>query len=64
LLEEDEDGEDLGGMQPCCAAALACPAAQQLTLPPRLEALPKGIYGAKEIESTQSDTSTRADGLW
>jgi hypothetical protein len=64
LLEEDEDGEDLGGMQPCCAAALACPAPQQLTLPPRLEPLPKGIYRAKEIEYTHRDTSSRADGLW
>ena len=58
LLEEDEDGEDLRGMQPCCAAALACPTPQQLTLPLRLEALPKGVHGAKQVEYTHSDVSS------
>jgi hypothetical protein len=58
LLEEDEDGEDLRWVQPCCPAALARPAAQQLTLPLRLEALPKGGDGAKEVEYTHSDVSS------
>src|SRR5262249_45915982 len=64
LLEEDQNSEDLGGMQPRCAASLACAAAQQFTLPLRFEALPKGGYGAKEVEYTHRDTSSRADGLW
>jgi hypothetical protein len=64
LLKEDEDGEDLRRVQPCWAAALACPAAQQLALPLRRKALPKGRHGAKESESTHRATSTRADGLW
>jgi hypothetical protein len=62
LLEENQDGEDRGWMQPCrasslaCAtgvrhwrAPLACVTAQQFTLPPRLEALPKRIYGTKQV---------------
>jgi hypothetical protein len=50
-------------MQPGRPAALACPTPQQLALPLRLEALPKGISGAKEIEYPHRDTSSRADGL-
>jgi hypothetical protein len=63
LREEDEDGEDLRGVQPGRSPSLTCPAAQQLPLPLRLEALPNGGNGAKEIEYTHTDTSNRADGL-
>jgi hypothetical protein len=64
LLEQDEDGEDLARMQPCCATTLTRPRRQQLALPLRLEPLPKGIHGAKEFEYGHSDTSSRADRLW
>jgi hypothetical protein len=58
VLEENEDGEDLGGMESGAAATLACAAAQQLTLPLRFEALPKGVYRTKQVEYTHSDVSS------
>jgi len=64
LLNEDQDREDLGGMQPGRSSPLTSAAAQQLALPLRLKALPKGSDGAKEIEYPHRDTSKRADGLW
>jgi hypothetical protein len=62
VLEEDENGEDLRWVQPGCPAALACAASQQLTLPLRLEALPKGGDGAKAVEYPHSDVSSV--GCW
>ena len=53
-----------GRVQPRRPASLAGPAAQQLTLPLRLETLPKGIHRTKQVEYTHPDTSSRADGSW
>jgi hypothetical protein len=64
LLEEDEDGQDLRWVQPRGSTSLACAAAQQLTLPLRLEALPKGIHRTEQVEYPHTATSNRADGLW
>jgi hypothetical protein len=63
LLEHDEDRQDLGRMQPRRASPLACATAQQLALPLRLEAVPKGIHRTEQVEYTHTDTSSRADGL-
>jgi hypothetical protein len=58
LLNEDEHGQDLGGVQPRRSASLPFPRGQQFTLPQRLEALPKPIHRAKQVEYTHSDAAS------
>ena len=55
LLEKDQDGEDLGGMQPCRASTVALPDCEQLAVPQGLEALPKRIHRAIQVEYTHGD---------
>ena len=52
LLEENEDREDLGGMESGAASTMSSPRRQQLALPERFKALPKGVHGAIQIEYT------------
>jgi len=52
LLEENQDGEDLGRIQACRSSTASLPRRQELALPPWLKPLPKGVHGAVQIEYT------------
>src|SRR5262249_38058827 len=58
LLEENEDGEDLGRMQSGCPTTAALAGGEQFAFPQRLKALPKGVHRAKEVEHIHHDTSS------
>jgi hypothetical protein len=58
VLEEDQDGEDLGGVQPGRSSTAALSRRHEFAVPQRLTALPKRLHRAKQVEYTQSDVSS------
>jgi hypothetical protein len=56
LLKENQDGEDLRWVQPCCTSAATMSGGEQLSLPQGFKVLPECIPRTIPVEYAHGDT--------